>query len=342
VFYIAYDIPDKIQYKEKIVFGLTLKELLYAVGFGILSFFSYQIPIPGDAKFVLPAVFILLGVGFIKLGWGKALRERYFFHTGIREGGALDKRVQEFIGIRKIENDTVYLASGQMRSILSVTPINYQNMDEDRQKSVTSNYRSFLNQLSHPIQILVRTVNVDMAEYFAHHDDRVERTHNPKLISLYNEFKNFEQSYVSENRIKERRHYLIVPYAPSDSLASRYKDKFQLFKERVWALFKGKLDALEAAEDIDNRKQLADRTAIIQQKLAECSIASRRMATNELISLFMSYFDGYTEVNEDYLSRLVVGEEFAERKRGETNEPVTEPIRNYHSNKPSRHKRRRH
>lgn len=315
----AYDIPDKIQYKEKIVFNLTLKQLLYALAFGLLALFSYNlIPFKGDARFALPAAFGVMGFGFIQLGWEKAVRNRWAYLFGIREGGALDPRVQEFIGVHKIENNTVYLSNGQMRAILSVTPINFENMDEGRQESVILNYRDFLNQLTHPIQILVRTVNVDMADYFSNHDDRVERTNNQQLKNLYKDFKLFEQKYVSDNRVKERLYYLIVPYNPADSFARRNKGPFEVFKEGIRAIVRREgLEKLAAAEDESNRNELADRAAIIQQKLANCTLVSRRLTSNELISLFMSYFDGYVEVDEDYLSRVVVAKSFFEKEGGE-------------------------
>ncbi len=313
----AYDIPDKIQYKEKIVFNLTLGQLLYAVVFALLAFFSYGLPFAGPGKFVLPACFIICGFGFIQLGWEKSLLNRWAYYAGIREGGALDPRVQEFIGVRKIEHNTVYLSNGQMRAILTITPINFENMDEGRRESVILNYRDFLNQLTHPVQILVRTVNVDLADYFSGHDSRVEKTNNPQLIALYKDFKLFEQKYVNENRVKERLYYLIVPYDPSDSLAKRYQDRLEILKEKVQAALSRKLDKLEAERDESDRKELADRTSIMQQKLANCSLVSRRLSTNELISLYMSYFDGYVEVDEDYLSRVVVAKSFFEKKGGE-------------------------
>ena len=37
----SYDIPDKIQYKEKIVFNLTFKQLIYASVFMLLAFFKF-------------------------------------------------------------------------------------------------------------------------------------------------------------------------------------------------------------------------------------------------------------------------------------------------------------
>ena len=120
----AYDIPDKIQYKEKIVFGLTLKQLVYAVGFGIPAVLSFGLPLSGNAKFISPCILALLGLGFIFLDFEKAVLERVAYFRGIRQGGAMDKKVQDFIGIRKIENDTVYLDNGQMRAVVFIYPIN--------------------------------------------------------------------------------------------------------------------------------------------------------------------------------------------------------------------------
>lgn len=319
----AYDIPDKIQYKEKIVFNLTFKQLCYAILFAFLAFFTFNLKIYGDAKLILPSSLGIIGFGFIFMDLEKSLTDRWTYVSGMREGGAMDKKVQKFIGVKKIEDDTVYLATGPMRAVLSITPINFQNLDEGRKKSVIGNYRSFLNQLTHPIQILVRTVNVDVGEYFAHHDERVAKTRNPQLIKLYEDFKQFEMEYLNKNKVKERLYYIIVPYDPAVSVNAQYKSHFQVLKEKVQSVNRLKTPTL--SDDEAYRKELSDRTTIIQQKLREANIVSRRLSTNELISLYMSYFDGYAEVDEDYLSRYVVGKQFLNwrREHGKTTQKNT-------------------
>ena len=149
----AYDIPDKIAYKEKIVFGLTLNQLLHAVVFTLLAFFSFNLPIYGEAKFALPAIFLSLGAGFVYFDLWRLLLERWNYHSGIREGGAMDPKVQSFIGIRKIENDTAYMSNGQIRAILSVTPVNFQNMDKDRRKSLEAGMNDFLTKPIKPAEL---------------------------------------------------------------------------------------------------------------------------------------------------------------------------------------------
>ena len=315
----SYDIPDKIQYKEKIVFGLDFKQLGYACLFGIAAFLSLNLPLEGDAKLAVPFIFVILGVAFIFLNLEKFLQDRFAFYTNVQFGGALDKKVQEFIGVSKIENDAVYLKNGELRAIVGVIPINFQNLDDGRKKSVILNYRDFLNQLAHPVQILVRTVNVNLAEYFAHKDEKIRQSKNPQLVALYEEFKLWEQNFVKENQVKERLYYVIIPYNPDASILARQRTASEAVKDTFLPAFNPKHKTFSERQDEFHRKELDDRASIIRQKLLNCGLITRRLTTNELISLFMSYFDAYVEVNEDYLSRIVVAKSFFEKKEAENN-----------------------
>jgi len=316
----SYDIPDKIQYKEKIVFGLDFKQLGYFCVFGVLAFLSLSLPLEGDAKLVAPIFLVILGAGFIFLNLEKFLLDRFAFYSNVRFGGALDKKVQEFIGVRKVENDAAYLNNGELRAVLAVYPINFQNLDEGRKKSVVLNYRDFLNQLSHPVQVLVRTVNVNLAEYYVHKDEKIRQSNNQQLIALYEEFKLWEQNFVKENQVKERLYYVVVPYDPDASILAKQKSAVESIKDSFASLINPKHKGFSERQDEFHRKELADRVSIIQQKLLNCGLVSRRLSTNELISLYMSYFDAYVEVNEDYLSRIVVAKTFFDKKNGEKND----------------------
>jgi len=313
----SYDIPDKIQYREKIVFGLDWRQLGIAVLFGFLAVLAYRLlPLSGDAKLVAPAVFVCIGAVFVFFKLENPFFDRKAYYSNLRRGGGLDKHVQAFIGVRKVENDTIYLKNGELRAILGVTPINFQNFDDSRKKSAILNYRDFLNQLVHPIQILVRTVNVDLAEYYAHKDQRVV-IKNPKLESLFNEFKVWEHAFIKENHVKERLYYIIIPFNPDASIVTKPKQFGQWFKDAVFGVLNSKHKKYPKIQDEAYRKELSDRTLIITQKLFNCGLISRRLENDELISLLMSYFDGYVEVNEEYLPRLVVAKSFFRAKKGE-------------------------
>ncbi len=283
----AYDIPDEIKYKEKLVFGLTFKQLLYALFFVVLSFLSYALPFEGQSKFVLPLFFLIIGFGFVYLNFDDFFFKRLKYFFSFKAGSYLNNRVRNLVGIEQIDFDTVYLKNGEIRSILIVEPINFETLDADRKRSVILNYQSFLNQLTFPISIKIRTVNSNVNEYFT----------NPKLNSkkfsseareLYDDFQSFEINFLKKNKVKERLFYVIIPYDINQESAPNKEEKA--------------------------RKILSQRSDLIRAKLAQCGLDSRRLTTNELISLFMSYFDGYIEVNEDYLNRVTLCKQFLSDK----------------------------
>ena len=97
------------------------------------------------------------------------------------------------------------------------------------------------------------------------------------------------------------------------------KSQFDSLKDTFASLTNPKHKSFSERQDEFHRKELEDRVSIIHQKLLNCGLLTRRLNTNELISLFMSYFDGYIEVNEDYMSRIVVAKSFFEKKEVESN-----------------------
>ena len=105
----SYEIPQQLQYEEKIIFGLTFKQLFYAAIFGlptIFIFFKTRLDIYIRATFAV----LLLGIAslfmffnfssYLKniMGWAK-----------FRELSRMDPKMIQFIGIEKIQNGVVYV-----------------------------------------------------------------------------------------------------------------------------------------------------------------------------------------------------------------------------------------
>lgn len=277
----GYAIPDKIKYKEKIFLNLDLKQLGYLIGFLILSGIAYSLPLMEEAKMVLAFVLILVGLGFALFDLETKLRLRWLYLTNVRLGGALDKKVREFIGVKKIERSSIFLKNGEIRAVLQVKPINFELLDDTRKRSLILNYREFLNQLTFPIQILIRTVNAIKPDY-SHQDLKIEKSNNTELKSLYHEFRLFEERFIQDYLVKERLYYIVIPMENKRTvIRSKIKEEEQI-------------------------RELNQRVALIQERLGYSGIVTFRLDTSQLISLLMSYFEPYVEVGDDYLSRITV------------------------------------
>lgn len=71
------------------------------------------------------------------------------------------------IAIKQVKDGVLELPGGEFRMVLEVTPVNFELRSEEEQDSIIDTYEGFLNSISHPLQILVRTREVDMDEYLA-------------------------------------------------------------------------------------------------------------------------------------------------------------------------------
>ena len=260
----SYDIPDKIQYKEKIVFGLDLKQLGYFCLFGLLAFFSLNLPLEGQVKFILPAIFSIVGVGFIFLNIEEKLLDAYHYYSGVRKAGSFDSKAQRLMGIKAIENDAITLMDGGLRAILQVEPINFGLLDESQKKALISNYREFLNHLTSPIQILVRTEKSNSEDVFKSAQERLKGSPE-SIVSIFSDFFLFEQNYAQANNVRERKCYLIVSHQPQAALLGK------------------------GAANLEDAKQLDQKAKIIREKLIACGLASERLDTSRLLNFFATY-----------------------------------------------------
>ena len=70
-----YEIPQQLEYKEKIVFELTFRQLAYAFGFSLFILIIFRFNINFAVKFVLSMPFVCLAVGFMFFDLENNLRD---------------------------------------------------------------------------------------------------------------------------------------------------------------------------------------------------------------------------------------------------------------------------
>jgi len=258
---VSYDIPDEVKYREKIVFGLDLRQLLYSCLFGILAYLSYSLPLEGQAKLVLPSTLCIIGVGFAFLNLEEKALDLAHYYLGVQKAGNFEPQAQKLVGIRSIENNQITLMDGSLRAILQVEPINFSLLDEGQKAAFVSNYREFLNHLPTPVQILVRTEKSDAEEVFKRMQENMEGA-SREVTALFRDFFDFESEFLDKQSLRKRKYYLIVAQ-PAGS---------------------------------QGQSQLEQRAKIMQEKLASCGLRSEMLGTERLLRFFSTYsIHGYWE-----------------------------------------------
>ena len=75
--------------------------------------------------------------------------------------------VQDYIPIREIRDGVVILKTGEIRSILLVSSINFELKSHDEQLAILSGYQNFLNSLDFSIQLFIQSRKLDVRPYIS-------------------------------------------------------------------------------------------------------------------------------------------------------------------------------
>jgi len=280
---VAYEIPKNLKYKEKIVFGLSFSQLFWLGLFGGLSAVVYlKTPLVFEVKVGLALVFCALGASFAFFGLFDRLKDLWAFKSSLRNAGYFDKRINGFVGVKKVEDDVVFLRDGSLCGVLQVLPIDFSMLSSQEQKAIVCAFRDFLNSLAFPVQIVIRTVNLSMDGYLAELEESVLGRKSKRLTSQFNSFKSFVNEFIECNCVKNRLFYVVIPLRA-------VKDKEKALSE------------------------LNARIELCSGKLKKCNLLSKRLSSNELVSLLASFFNGFVEAGNDYFYPLTLFEEYSKQ-----------------------------
>src|SRR3989344_2985293 len=208
----SYEIPKELRYEEKIIFNLTIWQSLWLGFFSIIAAIVFlRTPLEFEIKVVIGIFLLIIGAGFAFFDLKNNLLSLSAFVSKPREIGYLDKKMAQFLDVKMIENDVVYLKNGNAKAIVQVQPINFHILSANQQRAIIGAFKDFLNSLDFPIQIVVRTVNLSLDDYLQSLEMKVRMKKNEKLLVQFSEFQEFVRGYIDKNSVKNRLFYIVVP-----------------------------------------------------------------------------------------------------------------------------------
>ncbi|MCX6022066.1 MAG: hypothetical protein NTZ05_10125 [Chloroflexi bacterium] len=176
------------------------------------------------------------------------------------------------LGIEAIEDDTLRLVGSQYRAVLEVGSVNFGLMGQSEQEATIAGFAAFLNGLSFPMQMVVRTMPIDVEGYLRDLERRALDLPED-LASLAHDHVVFLRRMARSRTLLERRFYLVVP-----------ADNAQGTDRRRWPFTRPAGDV--AADAV--RRQLTFRCEEIERQLGRCGLSIRRLNTLELMQLLAS------------------------------------------------------
>jgi len=167
------------------------------------------------------------------------------------------------INIKEVKEGVLVLPGNKYRVILETSAINFELKSEEEQDQIIDTFQNFLNGLPCPVQILIRTREVDIDGYLEDFMNTNNHEKDKTYKTQLKEYGLFIKKLVSGNKILSRRFYLII--SPGEKAG---KHDFSVVKEQ-----------LKLNQDI------------VIKGLDRLGMKTRRLGNLEVLDLFYSFYN---------------------------------------------------
>lgn len=201
----TYQIPQQLQYKEKIMFGLTFKQLAYLFGFALLGILFLKKISSTYVSFPLITLTSIVGIMFIFFDLDLLVKNYiYFFRNRVLLGKT--PKMQNIVDVKEIKENLIVTNKGNKIAVLRVSPINFSIKTEEEKESIIYSFQKFLNSLDFSTQILMNTEAINLDEYL----NALKSKNDEEYKTLFQDYKNHLHNLITNNKLMDRVFYLII------------------------------------------------------------------------------------------------------------------------------------
>ncbi|MFA6259605.1 MAG: hypothetical protein WCX29_03290 [Candidatus Peribacteraceae bacterium] len=204
-----------------------------------------------------------------------------------KRGKSKSANTQRYIPFAEIRNDTVVLKNGGLRAVIKIEPLNYNLKSETEQQGIILGYESFINTITFPVQILIRSTKVNIEPYVEHIHENARGQKNELLRKQTIAYATFIEKIVEVADIMKKDFYIIVPLddAPrKKSIFTQFVSWLQIDDTIGKALQRNRAFNHQAA-------RLRERLDLIESGLHNIGLGTRRLQTMELIKLYYHVYN---------------------------------------------------
>lgn len=200
---------------------------------------------------------------------------------------------QNTLQISEIRDGVVIMNDGTFRAVIMCKSINFDLMSPQEREAVEFSYQGFLNSLYFPVQIFVRSQKVDLRPYLDKMDKIRTQQENMLLGLLMEDYIAFLADIAQQTNIMDKKFYVVIKYPDGNQdVRKALKQSTSFFTGMADLLSPGKSQKVVINEGtLETAKtELRNRVQAVMQGLAQSSIQSLPLDTEELIEL---YYDVY-------------------------------------------------
>lgn len=198
----------------------------------------------------------------------------------------------------EIRDNILIMADGSFRAVIACKSINYDLMSARERESVEFSYQNFINSLTHPVQILVRSQKVDIGPYLDRLIEIRRNQDNMLLGVLMDDYIDFIDIIAEDANIMDKSFYVIVPYSTVGDL-SNIKDAGKGFFAKMFG--GGSSATVTKIDKITYQKvqeEIRNRVDSVTNGLMQMGIQCTQLNSKQLGELYYSFYNPDTAIRE--------------------------------------------
>lgn len=204
---------------------------------------------------------------------------------------------QNTLLISEIRENMVIMKDGSFRAVVACKSINFDLMSSREREGVEYSYQNFLNSLTFPIQVFIRSQRVDIGPYIERLVDIRRSQDNMLLGVLMDEYIDFIDALSQEANIMDKSFFIVVPYFPMGDL-STVRDQAKGFFGKIFAKPQAGPIRIDKATYEKARDEIKNRVDLVTSGLFAMGVKSVQLNTKELGELYYNIYNPDTAVRE--------------------------------------------
>ena len=227
---------------------------------------------------------------------------------------------QNTLLISEVRENMVIMRDGSFRAVVGCQSINFDLMSSREREGVEFSYQNFLNSLTFPLQIFIRSQRVDIGPYIERLAGIRRDQDNMLLGILMDDYINFIDVLSQEANIMDKRFYIVIPFYPAGDL-SDLRGQAKGFFGKVFAKQSNETIKIDETAYQKAREEIKNRVDLVTSGLFQLGVKSVQLNTKQLGELYYNFYNPDTAVREPMTDFEAVTSTYVRKGEGESIKP---------------------
>jgi hypothetical protein len=204
---------------------------------------------------------------------------------------------QNSLLLSEVRDNMVIMADGSFRAVVTCKSINFDLMSSNEREGVEYSYQNFLNALTHPVQVLVRSQRVDIGPYIDRLVEIRRGQDNMLLNVLMDDYIDFIDALSQEANIMNKAFFIVIPYYPQGDVTNLIEQSKGFFG-KIFSKPKNVITKIDTATYEKAKTEIKNRVDAVTAGLYQIGVQAVPLNTKELGELYYNFYNPDTAVRE--------------------------------------------